>query len=177
MSAVGLPMGDQEGSTGSGQNSAEEVAALLKEHAAVLGRVAMALLGDAQRVEQVLEEVARNAGTPSKKPPADAKPLTWLLGLLRAASATQLSKLPLRGHTKTGPGFEPPPPTTERIGAGVAIPARASLAALKPTEREAVVLALVGGLDASEVAIACNVDLGTAKTRIARGLEQLLSAK
>jgi DNA-directed RNA polymerase specialized sigma24 family protein len=47
---------------------------------------------------------------------------------------------------------------------------------LKPTEREAVVLALVGGLDASEVALACNVDLGTAKTRIARGLEQLLSS-
>ncbi|MCW5837913.1 MAG: RNA polymerase subunit sigma, partial [Labilithrix sp.] len=53
-------------------------------------------------------------------------------------------------------------------------PARAALARLKPTEREAVVLCLVGGLEAADVAAACGVDLGTAKTRIARGVEQLL---
>jgi len=167
MSAVGLPMESDKGNSG---DASADAASLLKEHATVLGRVAMALVGDAARVEQVLEEVARDAGA-KPRPPTETKPLTWLLGFVRVACANQQSKLPIR-QTKA---FDAPPPTTERIGAGVAIPARASLMGLKPTEREAVVLSLVGGLDAREVAVACNVDVGTAKTRIARGLEQLLS--
>jgi DNA-directed RNA polymerase specialized sigma24 family protein len=52
--------------------------------------------------------------------------------------------------------------------------ARASLGKLKPTEREAVVLYLVGGLDAAQVAEACGVDLATARLRIARGVSQLV---
>lgn len=143
-------------------------AGLLAEHAAVMGRVAMALLGDAARVEGVLEQVAREAGA-SAAVPEGTKPVAWLLGLVRAASAVQLSKLPLRARAGDGP------PVTERLGAGAAIPARAALAALKPTEREAVVLSLVAGLEAADVAAACNVDVATARTRIARGLEQLLA--
>jgi DNA-directed RNA polymerase specialized sigma24 family protein len=139
---------------------------LIEEHAAVLGRVAMALVGDAARAERALEQVAREAG--SRAAPAGLAPLVWLLGLVRAASVTQLSKLPLR----TSRGDEPP--ATERLGAADAVPARASLAALKPTEREAVVLAIVGGLDAAGVAAACNVEVATARARIARGLEQLV---
>ena len=52
--------------------------------------------------------------------------------------------------------------------------ARAALGKLKPTEREAVVLHLVGGLDAAQVAEACGVDLATARARIARGVSQLV---
>ena len=55
-----------------------------------------------------------------------------------------------------------------------AVPARQALAALRPTEREAVVLSLVGGLSAVDVAAVCNIDVATAKHRIARGVEQLL---
>ena len=155
---------------GEGADAAADVAEVLREHAAVMGRVAMALLGDAAAVARVLEEAAREAGTKSK--PEGASPLAWLLGLVRGASAVRLSKLPLR--TRTGVGEVEPAPTTEPLGAGDAVPARAALAGLKPTEREAVILSLVGGLDAADVAVACNVDLGTARTRIARGLEQLL---
>lgn len=164
LGAIGLanPMGERKSG----------VSLLLEEHAVVLGRVAMALAGDASRAEQVLEQVARDAGLAREVPP-NTKPLTWLLGLTRVACATQQSKLPLRNRTQ---GFEAPPPNTERLGASEAVPARAALAALKPTEREAVVLSLVGGLEAADVATACGVDLGTAKTRIARGVEQLLSS-
>ncbi|MBX3197530.1 MAG: hypothetical protein KF894_05185 [Labilithrix sp.] len=181
MTAVGREMseGDRGGGEGVvGRSSAS--ALLLTEHAGVMGRVAMALVGDAARAERVLEHAAREAGAGA--PPAGVASLAWLLGLVRAASATQLSRLPLK--TRPG-GYDAAPtterlgaadaaPTTERLGAGDAAPARAALAGLKPTEREAVVLCLVGGLEAADVAAACGVDLGTAKTRIARGVEQLL---
>lgn len=154
-------------SEGAGEHPNEaDVAGLLAEHAAVIGRVAMALLGDAIRVERALEQVAREAGASTV--PEGTKPVVWLLGLVRGASAGQLSNVPLRTRATDGP------PVTERLGAAVAVPARAALADLKPTEREAVVLSLVGGLEAADVAVACNVDLATARTRIARGLERLL---
>ena len=149
--------------------AATDVAGLIREHAAVMGRVAMALLGDASGVDRVLDDAAREAGT--KRRPEGASARAWLLGLVRGASAVQLSNLPLRA--RSGPAAEPAP-TIERLGAGDAIPARAALAELKPTEREAVILCLVGGLDAAGVAVACNVDVDTAKTRIARGLQRLL---
>ncbi|MBX3222178.1 MAG: hypothetical protein KF795_16795 [Labilithrix sp.] len=173
MRAVGREMSEDGEDRGGGAPSAgrEARSALLADHAPVLGRVAMALVGDPARVEQVLEQVAREAG--AAVAPDGVAPLAWLLGLVRAASATQLSKLPLR----TRPGREDAAPTTERMGAGEAIAARAALATLKPTEREAVILSLVGGLEAADVAAACGVDVGTAKTRIARGVEQLLESR
>jgi RNA polymerase sigma-70 factor (ECF subfamily) len=154
-----------------GDEVEQEAGRLLKEHAAILGRVAMALLGDATRVEQVLEQVAREVGSHGSVP--DEKPLVWLLGLLRVASATQLSKLPFR--TRPGPEV---PPKAGRLPAwqlgDEAKPARKALSRLKPTEREAVVLSFVAGLSVDEVAKACNVDPDTAKGRLERGLEQLM---
>jgi RNA polymerase sigma-70 factor (ECF subfamily) len=153
-----------------GKSNEAASAVLLREHAPILGRVAMALLGESVQVERVLEHVAREAG--AKPLPAGAKPLAWLLGLVRAASATQLSSLPLRSRSAAADAL----PKTERLGAGDAVPARAALASLKPTEREAVILFFVGGLDAADVALACNVDVTTATARIARGIEQLSAA-
>ncbi|MBX3231044.1 MAG: hypothetical protein KF837_27230 [Labilithrix sp.] len=128
-----------------------------------MGKVAMALVGDAARVADVLEEVAREAAR-SDAPPKAAK--AWLLGLVRAACAKQQSRLPLKTR-----GFESAP-TTERVG-GAAASARSALAALRPTEREAVVLSIVGGLGVEEIATACSIDVATAKTRLERGLQQL----
>jgi DNA-directed RNA polymerase specialized sigma24 family protein len=126
-----------------------------------LGRVCMALLGDRDAAEKALERVAREAGG---KP--EERTLVTLLGLARIACATQLSKLPLKKDEA---------PTTERIGAVEdAANARATLGSLKPTEREAIVLHLVGGLDVADVAKACNVDEQTARQRIARGMSQLV---
>lgn len=152
-------MGDQGTGTSAG-------ARLLAEHGASIARVCMALLGDAREVERVLEAIARDAG--SKKLPDDSKGRAWIFGLARAQCANQLSKVPLRAVTHaTGP-------VTERLGAQAATPARAALAKLKPTEREAVVLHTVGGLDAEEVAVACNVDVATARSRISQGMQKLV---
>lgn len=160
---------------------------LFNDHAAVLGRVAMALVGDAARAEAVLEQVARDAR--ARTSGEGQLDLVVLLGLVRRACAVHLSRLPLRKHS-TVPMEEAP--RTERIGVaqdrspartdadapqGEAIAARIALAALKPTEREALVLCFVGGLDAADIARACDVDLGTAKTRIARGIQELMKSE
>lgn len=153
-------MGQSDGAEGaSGRLGA---AALIAEHGARLGRVCMALLGDAAEVERALEHVAREAA--GKSVPADAAtPRAWIFGLARAACATRLSKLPLRTNV-TGPRLPEPAPSPER----------AMLATLRPTEREAVVLHAVGGLDAEEVAFACGVDRATARSRIAQGMAKLV---
>jgi DNA-directed RNA polymerase specialized sigma24 family protein len=140
----------------------------LRENAALLGRVCMALVGDREVAERALERVAREAGSKPIPDGADAK--VWLLGLARVACATQLSKIPVRA-----PSSGDASPNTARLGAAEdAAIARDKLAKLKPTEREAIVLTLVGGLDAAQVAAACGVDVATARARIARGMSQLV---
>jgi DNA-directed RNA polymerase specialized sigma24 family protein len=152
-------MGDEGGRDGVGVE-----AKALGAHGATIAKFAMALMGEAREVERVLEQVARERA--QKKPPEGVRELVWLLGLARAACATQLSKIPLRHDG----------PRTERLATD-ASSARTHLAALKPTEREAVALHLVGGLDAKEVAAACGIDVSHAKTRIERGIAQLMEKK
>lgn len=139
----------------------------------------MALLGDAAAVERALERVAREAATLAYE--EGKSPLPRLLGLARVACATHLSRMPLRNPTGPFRPEEPaddkaPAPTTARDPASPQEPnvARAKLGRLKPTEREAVVLHIVGGLDLAGVAEACGIDESAAKTRLARGVAQLL---
>ena len=141
--------------------------AALREHGAVLGRVCMALLGDAGAAERALERVAAEAGAARFGDAAYVLPR--LMGMARVACANQLSKLPIRGATSPGirPEARAPEPAL----------ARAALGRLKPTEREAVVLHIVGGLDAVQVAAACGIDLADARARIARGVAQLVKEK
>jgi RNA polymerase sigma-70 factor (ECF subfamily) len=130
----------------------------------------MALLGDSAAAERALESVAREAAAASF--PEGKAVRARLMGLARAACANQLSKLPARG-TAAGPDASPGPATAREHGREPLV-ARAALGRLRPTEREAVVLHLVGGLDAAQVAEACGTDIATARGRIARGVAQLV---
>jgi DNA-directed RNA polymerase specialized sigma24 family protein len=154
---------------GEQQGPRAAVEAALREHTLLLGRVCMALVGDREAAERALERVAREAGSKAL-PPGDLK--IWLLGLARVACATQLSKIPVRASSGDAA------PNTARLGAAEdAAVARERLAKLKPTEREAVVLTLVGGLDVAGVASACGVDVATARERVAQGLSRLSSER
>ena len=134
--------------------------AVLREHGAVVARVCMALLGDAVAAERALERIAREAAATTFE---SGKELARLMGLARAACANQLSKLPIR-TASWGSEVKPGTPAL----------ARGAIGKLKPTEREAVVLHIVGGLVAAQVAEACGIDLETARQRIARGVAQLV---
>lgn len=150
--------------------------AAIEAHAEVLARVCMALLGDAAATEGALERVARDAAGIAYDD--ETKVLPRLLGLVRVACATHLSKVPLRSTNLTGPRLPAPDdaPKTARDPSSPQEPnvARAKLARLKPTEREAVVLHLVGGLDVEGIAVACGIGADAAKGRLARGLSQLV---
>lgn len=144
-------------------------AAAIREHGPVLGRVCMALLGDAAAAERALERVAAEAGAARLDGNGD---LVRLMGMARVACANQLSKVPIR--TASGRRLEEEAPATARDLRPEPALARAALGTLKPTEREAVVLHIVGGLDAAQVAQACGIDLAAARTRIARAIAQLV---
>ncbi|MEA2748920.1 MAG: hypothetical protein QOI41_3063 [Myxococcales bacterium] len=146
----------------------------MREHGAVVARVCMALLGDAAATERALERVARDAATTTFENGKSA--LVRLLGLARVACANQLSnhaRLGIRTTAAWGESAEAKPATTRETAREPAI-ARAAIGKLKPTEREAVVLHLVGGLDAAQIAEACGIELETARQRVARGVSQLV---
>ena len=150
---------------GQGKTSPASLTSLISEHGPAMARVCMALLGDAEGAEQALEQVARDAGTKGG-PPRGVSARGWIFGLARAACAARVSRLPLRTSTQlTGPQLPE--------AASPSAAARTTLAHLKPTEREAVVLHAVGGLDAADVAIACGVELAIARSRIGQGMTKL----
>ena len=154
---------------GGDRTEESRASAAMREHGPAVARVCMALLGDAAAAERALERIARDAATATFEEGKSALPK--LMGLARSACANQLSKLPIR-HTAAW--SDDPKPATTRDGAREATLARASLVKLKPTEREAIVLHLVGGLDAAQVAEACGIDVDAARQRIARGVGQLV---
>jgi RNA polymerase sigma-70 factor (ECF subfamily) len=156
------------------ERSESVASAALREHGVVLARVCMALLGEAAATERALERVARDASTATFE--EGKSTLVRLLGLARVACATQLSvhaRLPIRTTAAWGEGGEPKPATTRASEREPAL-ARAAIGRLKPTEREAVVLHIVGGLDAAQIAEACGIDLEAARQRVARGVSQLV---
>jgi len=138
---------------------------VMREHGALVARVCMALLGDAAAAELALERVAREAGVAKFEDGKDARAV--LMGIARGACANQLSKMPIRTAGWGEAGARPAAAHEPGL-------ARAALGKLKPTEREAVVLHLIGGLDAAQIAEACGIDLATARGRIARGVSQLV---
>lgn len=146
----------------------DETTRALRELAPRMGRVAMALLGDGANVVPVLERVAREVG--GGMPPAGVGMAAWILGKVRIACAVRTSALPLRPEIAGAP-------VTERMGLAEAKAARAELATIKPTEREAVVLMMVGGLSTAEVAAALELDLATTKARLQSGFAGLLRLK
>lgn len=156
-------MGEDEPAEG----TSARVTRVVREHGPLLGRVCMALVGERAAVERALEQVARDAAT-KPLPAADVGMKVFLLGLARSACAIQSSRLPSRRDDA---------PTTERMHGGESASARTSLGALKPTEREAVVLHLVGGLGVDEIATACNITKDAARSRLSRGIAQLRRGK
>jgi len=136
-------------------------AAAFREHGAVLARVCMALVGDSAAAERALERVAAEVGAARFEACQEA--LVRLLAMARLACSEQLSHMPLRASVTVAPDAAEGP---ARV--------RAALGLLRPTEREAVVLKVVGGLDTAQVADACGIDLMTARARLARGVSQLV---
>lgn len=146
------------------------------------GRVyglALSMLGDAAQAQDVAQEaflrVWRHAQVFDRRRAAVS---TWVLTITRNLA---IDALRLRRPVVTDPSdlfwaglVAAGPLTEERVEqAGTRDAVATALAALPPEQGRAVVLAAVYGFTAAEVGTLQGVPLGTAKTRIRRGLQKL----
>lgn len=135
---------------------------LVEQHARSVGAVCMALLGSQKDAEEALREVLEEALPQLGEHREERKARIWLLSLARRRCAARLEA---RGRN---PELAPETLTEESSSSSRA---RRLLRALRPTEREALVLRFQGELDLREVGEACGVDEAAARARVSRGLQ------
>lgn len=159
----------------------DALAACARTHHAVLGRLAMALLGSQADADEAVQETLLRAhrAMPSYRGEGSVK--AWLCGIARHVCAHMLETR-RRGREL----LEIVPPIgedgrTEREARDVfasrrrARALRDALEKLKPSEREALVLRYVADLSHREIGMACGLDEATARKRISRALDRLRS--
>lgn len=146
-----------------------------RAYATPLGRLCMAFTGSQAESEELVQETLLAAfdGFPQYRAEGSVK--AWLFSIARRICgrhtemrARRESKLRLVHDTARGPDASELALERER-----AERARAALAKLKPSEREAVVLRYEAGLSFKELAIACGVDEAAARKRVSRALARL----
>jgi RNA polymerase sigma-70 factor (ECF subfamily) len=152
----------------------DALAACARTHHAVLGRLAMALLGSQADADEAVQETLLRAhrAMPSYRGEGSVK--AWLCGIARHVCAHMLETR-RRGREL----LEVVP--TEDEGRDVfaarrrARALRDALEKLRPSEREALVLRYVADLSHREIGMACGLDEATARKRISRALDRLRS--
>lgn len=184
--AAGLALVGSEG--GAPANEAQEIEALIgagdfrgalsrcaRAYAVPLGRLCMAFTGSQADSEELVQETLLAALDAFPQYRAEGSVRAWLFGIARRIcgrhtelKARREARLRLVHDTRPRPDASDLAAERER-----AERARAALAKLKPSEREAVVLRFEAGLSFKEVAIACGIDEAAARKRVSRALARL----
>jgi RNA polymerase sigma-70 factor (ECF subfamily) len=150
----------------------EALATCARLHGAVLGRLAMALLGSQADADEATQETLLRAHRAMATYRGEGTVKAWLCGIARHVCAHTLETrrrgrellevVPVEDEARDV--F-----ATRRRSRAI----RDGLAQLKPSEREALVLRFVADLSHREIATACNLDEATARKRISRALARL----
>lgn len=153
----------------------EALARCARAYATPLGRLCMAFTGSQAESEELVQETLLAAFDGFAQYRAEGSVRAWLFGIARRIcgrhteiKARREARLRLVHDTRPRPDASDLALERER-----AERARAALAKLKPSEREAVVLRFQSGLSFKEVSIACGVDEATARKRVSRALARL----
>ena len=153
----------------------EALSRCAKAYAVPLGRLCMAFTGSQAESEELVQETLLAAYDAFPQYRAEAIVRAWLFGIARRICgrhtemrARRESRLRLVHDTRPRPDASELAMERER-----AERARAALAKLKPSEREAVVLRFEAGLSFKELSIACGVDEVAARKRVSRALARL----
>ena len=149
----------------------EALAACVRTHGAVLGRLCMALLGSQAEADDAVQEtlLAAHAGFEDFR--SDGSLRAWLFGIARRRCARVKER---RGTVKSGSDG-----ADERTADDLlevrrrAERARDLLERVRPTEREALLLRYEGELSFREVGEAVGIDEATARKRVSRALARL----
>lgn len=130
-----------------------------------LAAVCMALLGDAREAEQALLDSCRRAlATPDRPDPTAAR--SAIFGICRRECVRRLERRPAL-TVASAPAFPDPSTPTG---------ARAALARLYPSARDALILRSLAGLDWADVARACGTDESTSRARWSDAVLQLVTS-
>jgi RNA polymerase sigma-70 factor (ECF subfamily) len=151
----------------------EALAACVRTHGAVLGRLCMALLGSQADADEAAQETLLRAHRAMASYRGEGSVKAWLCGIARHVCAHALETR-RRGRqlleVVPGPDEVSPDELARRQQAKLL---RDALARLRPTEREALMLRYVAELSHREIAAACNLDEPAARKRISRALARL----
>lgn len=153
----------------------EALARCARAYALPLGRLCMAFTGSQAESEELVQETLLAAFDGFAQYRGEGSARAWLFGIARRLAGRHVemrarrdARLRLVHDTsRSGDAGEL---ALERERAERA---RAALARLKPSEREAVVLRFEGELSFRELSVACGVDEAAARKRVSRALARL----
>jgi len=153
----------------------EALARCARAHALALGKLCMAFTGSQAESEELVQETLLAAFDAFPQYRAEGSVRAWLFGIARRICGRHVEMRARRDRRlklvhDTGRGRDAGEMALEKERA---LRARAALAKLKPSEREAVVLRYEAELSFREVAFACGVDEAAARKRVSRALARL----
>lgn len=149
-----------------------------RRHGAAIGRLCMALLGSRSEADDLTQETLLDAHAGFDGFRAEGSVRAWLLSIARRKcarylerNARQRSRLRLVHDATRGDTSEELLALRQRAES-----ARAALAQIRPSEREALVLRYASELSFREVGVACGIEEATARKRVSRALSKLRDA-
>lgn len=150
----------------------DALSACVRDHAGVLGRLCMALLGSQSDADEATQETLLRAHRAMATYRGEGSVKAWLCGIARHVCAhvleTRRRGRELLEVVPAEPEARDAFEVRRRAGA-----VREALAQLKPSEREALVMRFVADLGHREIAVALGVDEVAVRKRVSRALAKL----
>ena len=145
-----------------------------EEHGAAVGRLCMAMLGNQAEAQEVAQETFLAAFQGMENFRAEGSVRAWLFGIARRQCARRLQRGAKR-HLELVPSDHASSENSER---GLRESRRREslhkhLSALRPSEREVLLLRFAGDLTFKEIATTMDIGEATARKRASRALAQL----
>jgi RNA polymerase sigma-70 factor (ECF subfamily) len=149
-----------------------------RQHAACVGRLCMAMTGSAAEADDLTQDTLLAAYDGFASYRAESSLRGWLLGIARRKCARHLERSVRReSKLRLVRGEEQQSVSDDLLlQQQRARYARAALAEVRPSEREALVLRYVNDLSYREVAKACGIDEVAARKRVSRAIAKLRNA-
>jgi RNA polymerase sigma-70 factor (ECF subfamily) len=149
-----------------------------RHYGAAVGRLCMALVGSQEEADDLTQETLIDAHTGFGSWRKDSTVRAWLFGIARRKCARHLERTTRRQARLRLVHDSQRGNTSEELLAlrQHAEKARQALGAIRPSEREALVLRYAGELSFREVGDACGIDEAAARKRVSRALARLRDA-
>lgn len=150
-----------------------------RHHGSALGRLCMAMLGSQQDAEDIAQETLIDAHDALATWRGEGSIRGFLMTIARRKCARLIEKRSRRtAKLRLVHDAEKAPPSDEHPDKHLLLKqrgdrARAALAVLRPSEREALLLRYGTGLSFREVGAACGIDEAAARKRVSRAIARL----